>query len=215
MTALALTVELGDWQRFRPQSLGPFLGLTPGEDSSGERRRQGAITKPATPMRAGRWSKPPGTSAGRCARAPRSSGVDRASRQQCARRQTRAHDASTPAGTRSRVAANGARSSRSRSRASWPATAGHSRQCSCHLPSGPPRRAHRRQTREKRPARQLRTAPVGRHSTLESGSTSHLAHPVMRSRPRISAVTQASTRPVRSPRQNKRPAYADPQDVRT
>lgn len=45
MTALALTVELGDWQRFRPQSLGPFLGLTPGEDSSGERRRQGAITK--------------------------------------------------------------------------------------------------------------------------------------------------------------------------
>ncbi len=29
LTALALTVELGDWQRFRPQSLGPFLGLTP------------------------------------------------------------------------------------------------------------------------------------------------------------------------------------------
>jgi transposase len=45
LTALALTVELGDWRRFRPQSLGPFLGLTPSEDSSGERRRQGAITK--------------------------------------------------------------------------------------------------------------------------------------------------------------------------
>jgi transposase len=45
LTALALTVELGDWQRFRPQSLGPFLGLTPSEDSSGERRRLGAITK--------------------------------------------------------------------------------------------------------------------------------------------------------------------------
>ncbi len=45
LTALALTVELGDWQRFRPQSLGPFLGLVPREDSSGERRRQGAITK--------------------------------------------------------------------------------------------------------------------------------------------------------------------------
>ena len=45
LTALALTVELGDWQRFRPQSLGPFLGLVPSEDSSGERRRQGAITK--------------------------------------------------------------------------------------------------------------------------------------------------------------------------
>jgi len=45
LTALALTVELGDWQRFRPQSLGPFLGLTPSEHSTGERRRQGAITK--------------------------------------------------------------------------------------------------------------------------------------------------------------------------
>jgi len=45
LTAFALTVELGDWHRFRPQSLGPFLDLTPSEYSSGERRRQGAITK--------------------------------------------------------------------------------------------------------------------------------------------------------------------------
>src|SRR5262249_19247209 len=45
LTAFALTVELGDWTRFRPQSLGPFLGLTPSEDSSGERRRLGSITK--------------------------------------------------------------------------------------------------------------------------------------------------------------------------
>jgi transposase len=45
LTAVALTVELGDWDRFRPHSLGPFLGLVPSEDSSGERRRQGAITK--------------------------------------------------------------------------------------------------------------------------------------------------------------------------
>jgi transposase len=45
LTALALTVELGDWTRFRPQSLGPFLGLTPSEDSTGEKRRLGAITK--------------------------------------------------------------------------------------------------------------------------------------------------------------------------
>jgi transposase len=45
LTAFALTVELGDWNRFRPGSLGPFLGLTPSENSSGERRRQGAITK--------------------------------------------------------------------------------------------------------------------------------------------------------------------------
>lgn len=45
LTALALTVELGDWSRFGPRSLGPFLGLTPSEDSTGERRRQGGITK--------------------------------------------------------------------------------------------------------------------------------------------------------------------------
>jgi transposase len=45
LTALALTVELGDWSRFRPQSLGPFLGLTPSENSTGERRQLGSITK--------------------------------------------------------------------------------------------------------------------------------------------------------------------------
>jgi hypothetical protein len=39
LTALALTVELGDWRRFRPHSLGPFLGLVPSEDSTGGRRR--------------------------------------------------------------------------------------------------------------------------------------------------------------------------------
>src|SRR5262245_42775503 len=45
LTALGLTVEIGDWTRFRPESLGPFLGLTPSEDSTGEQRRLGAITK--------------------------------------------------------------------------------------------------------------------------------------------------------------------------
>ena len=45
LTAFALTVELGNWNRFRPESLGPFLGLTPSEHSSGERRRQGGISK--------------------------------------------------------------------------------------------------------------------------------------------------------------------------
>ena len=45
LTAFALTVELGDWTRFRPQALGPFLGLTPSEHSTGEQRRLGGITK--------------------------------------------------------------------------------------------------------------------------------------------------------------------------
>lgn len=45
LTGLALTVELGDWRRFEPASLGAFLGLVPSEHSSGGQRRQGAITK--------------------------------------------------------------------------------------------------------------------------------------------------------------------------
>jgi transposase len=45
LTALALTVELGDWRRFDPARLGAFLGLVPSESSSGEQRRQGPITK--------------------------------------------------------------------------------------------------------------------------------------------------------------------------
>jgi transposase len=45
LSALALTVELGDWRRFDPASLGAFLGLVPSEASSGARRRLGAITK--------------------------------------------------------------------------------------------------------------------------------------------------------------------------
>jgi transposase len=45
LTAFALAVELGDWQRFSGRSLGAFLGLVPSEDSSGARRRQGSITK--------------------------------------------------------------------------------------------------------------------------------------------------------------------------
>jgi hypothetical protein len=83
LTALALTVEIGDWTRFRPQSLGPFLGLVPSEDSSGEHRRQGAITKtgnkpraqaarrgglappPAAPRKRDARAAPPRTTSGR------------------------------------------------------------------------------------------------------------------------------------------------------
>ena len=45
LTAFALTVEIGDWQRFSGRSLGAFLGLVPSESSSGTTRRQGAITR--------------------------------------------------------------------------------------------------------------------------------------------------------------------------
>jgi transposase len=45
LTAFALTVEIGDWHRFGGSTIGSYLGLVPSEDSSGQRRRQGSITK--------------------------------------------------------------------------------------------------------------------------------------------------------------------------
>jgi len=45
LTAFGLATEIGDWQRFDGRSIGAYLGLVPSESSSGERRRQGAITK--------------------------------------------------------------------------------------------------------------------------------------------------------------------------
>jgi len=45
LTAFALATEIGEWQRFDGRSIGAYLGLVPSESSSGERRRQGAITK--------------------------------------------------------------------------------------------------------------------------------------------------------------------------
>jgi transposase len=46
LTALALVAEIGDFNRFkRAQEFMAFVGLVPSEHSSGEKRRQGSITK--------------------------------------------------------------------------------------------------------------------------------------------------------------------------
>jgi transposase len=45
LTAFALTVEIGDWQRLTGRSIGAYLGLVPTESSSGASRSQGGITK--------------------------------------------------------------------------------------------------------------------------------------------------------------------------
>jgi transposase len=46
LSAVGLCAEVGDWQRFeRAGRVMSYLGLVPSEDSSGERRRQGQITK--------------------------------------------------------------------------------------------------------------------------------------------------------------------------
>jgi transposase len=46
LSAVGLCAEVGDFERFeRPGRLMSYLGLVPSESSSGEQRRQGAITK--------------------------------------------------------------------------------------------------------------------------------------------------------------------------
>jgi transposase len=45
LTAFALAVEIGDWDRFTGNSISSFVGLIPSEYSSGTSRVQGSITK--------------------------------------------------------------------------------------------------------------------------------------------------------------------------
>ncbi len=45
LTAFGLAVEIGDWHRFTGNTIGSFLGMVPSEDSTGGKRRLGAITK--------------------------------------------------------------------------------------------------------------------------------------------------------------------------
>src|SRR5215212_7856499 len=45
LTGFALAVEIGDWHRFTGSTIGSFVGLVPSENSSGQSRSQGSITK--------------------------------------------------------------------------------------------------------------------------------------------------------------------------
>lgn len=45
LTAFALAVEIGDWNRVTGNTIGSFVGLVPSECSSGSTRAQGPITK--------------------------------------------------------------------------------------------------------------------------------------------------------------------------
>ena len=45
LTAVGLCAEVCDFHRFRPRQLAAYLGIVPSEHSSGERHRQGEITK--------------------------------------------------------------------------------------------------------------------------------------------------------------------------
>jgi transposase len=45
LTGVGLAVEIGDWSRLSPTTIGSYLGLVPCEDSTGESRTQGGVTK--------------------------------------------------------------------------------------------------------------------------------------------------------------------------
>jgi transposase len=45
LTSFGLAVEIGDWSRLSPATIGAYLGLVPSEDSTGESRSQGGVTK--------------------------------------------------------------------------------------------------------------------------------------------------------------------------
>jgi transposase len=45
LTAFALCVEIGDWQRLTGQKVGAYLGLVPSEHQSGQRHARGPISK--------------------------------------------------------------------------------------------------------------------------------------------------------------------------
>ena len=161
LTAFALTVELGDWSRFRPEALGPFLGLTPSENSSGERRRQGGITKTGNSharrlLVEAAWHqrRPPRISV---TLERRRNGKPPAVQAQA----DAAPAGSTDAGTPSRAEASPARSSWSPSPASSPDTAGRSRRWSSRTNKRPGEESAPAQRREERPERTLRAAFTG------------------------------------------------------
>lgn len=45
LTGFGLAVEIGDWSRLSPATIGAYLGLVPGEHSTGESRSQHGVTK--------------------------------------------------------------------------------------------------------------------------------------------------------------------------
>ncbi|MCA1680614.1 MAG: transposase [Actinobacteria bacterium] len=73
LSAVGLCAEVGDFERFeRPGRLMSYLGLVPSEDSSGEKRRQGAITKTGSRHARRLLVEAPGTTARRPPAARRS-----------------------------------------------------------------------------------------------------------------------------------------------
>ncbi len=130
LSALGLCAEVGDFKRFqRPAQLMSYLGLVPSEQHDGREAPAGLdhqVGLPPAP--AASWSRPPGTTAARRAKAASSDAARRDSPRRSARSPGRPSSACTAAGCASMPsAASAAPSARSPLPGSWPASAGRCR----------------------------------------------------------------------------------------
>jgi transposase len=64
LTAFGLAVEIGDWTRCTGNTIGAYLGLVPRSIPPALPGPRAGSPRPATPMPAACWSRPPGTTAG-------------------------------------------------------------------------------------------------------------------------------------------------------
>ena len=124
LTALALTVELGDWERFEAQSLGPSWDWCRANTQAVPIAAWVRSPRPATATPGACSSRPPGSSAGRCDTARLWRSGEPASRRPYGFAPRQALTGSIAAGGTSRGAASCAPSSPWPWRASSPATAG-------------------------------------------------------------------------------------------
>jgi Transposase IS116/IS110/IS902 family len=138
LTAVGLCAEIGEWERFdHPDQLASYLGIVPSEPPAASSGGWGRSPRPAPRTPADSWSRPPTTTAAGPWSAKRSSGANAGNHPRSSTSPGAHNAGSTPAGANSKTsAANPAGSSRSRSRASSPPTAGRS-------PPAPPHRRHR------------------------------------------------------------------------
>src|SRR5450755_2999943 len=146
LSAVGLCAEIGDFARFdRAGRLMSYLGLTPSEDTSGEKRRQGAITKTGSRYARRLLVEGAGTIAARPPRARHSNAARTGSQPRSSRSPGKHNDDCTASGNDwTPSAASAARSSPWPSPASSPVSAGRSPTPTDTQPIAP-RRLKRRQ----------------------------------------------------------------------
>ena len=202
LTAMMMLAELHDFRRFQaPRALMAYLGLVPGEHSSGEKHRRGRITKTGNTLVRRLLVETAWHYRHRARGGTRWRGAGAANRDASSRSRTRRNSGCVGASVPSPAGRCPPRRSRWRSRANWPASCG--RRCS---PSQPRRTTD---TRGRVDARCAGAGPRGRRMirgtsvrtgdyTMRYGRVSQRAlldctssrrSMVMRALPRLGVVT--------------------------